>query len=375
MLLRIRQCRYIIVFVCLILLSTMIACSGNEDRDTMAAETETQHAGKWGYIDRAGNMVIEPQFDCAWNFSEGLAPVNVGRQLGYIDWRGNLVIEPQFAYWQVEPFPKDRQYGDHDIYFYDGYARILKDGKYGFIDSNGNVAIEPVFDQAMHFSDGLAPVLIDGKWGFIDTNGYLAIEAQFSGAEPFSDELALFWNEDGIGFIDTSGNVVIEPRFQEAGWFSEGRVVVTIREESGDLVWGYIDAEGDWAVGPEIFTGEHLMIHQRYFSEGLARFQNGYVDRDGNTVIEGGGYPFSEGFALAATPDEDGSLRYGFIDREGNWVIEPRFEFADNFSEGLALVKVDGKYGFIDESGEFVIEPVYSNALSFSEGLAPVKVR
>jgi len=227
----------------------------------------------------------------------------------------------------------------------------------------------------MHFSDGLAPVLIDGKWGFIDTNGNLAIGDQFSGVEPFSDGLALFWNEDGIGFIDTGGNIVIEPRFQEAGWFSEGRVVVTLREASGGLVWGYVDTEGDWVVGPEDFTGEHLLINQCYFSEGLARFQNRFVDREGRTVIERGGYPFSEGFALISLQGEDGSLRYGFIDREGNQVIEPRFEFADSFSEGLALVKVEGKYGFIDESGEFVIEPVYSNALSFSEGLAPVKVR
>jgi WG containing repeat len=353
----------------------MISCSGHQETNTKTDETETQYTGKWGYIDKAGNMVIEPQFDCAWNHSEGLAPVNIGRQLGYIDRKGNMVIEPKFAYWSREPFPKDKQHYDHDIYFYDGYARILKDGNYGFIDSDGNIAIEPVFDQAMHFSDGLAAVLIDGKWGFIDTTGRLAIEAQFSGVAPFSEGLALFWNEDGIGFIDTNGNIVIEPRFQEAGWFSEGRVVVTFQKESGDLVWGYVDAKGDWAVGPENFTGNHLLIHQCYFSEGFAVFQNGYVDRDGNTMIKGGGYPFSEGFALVATHNEDGSLSYGFIDKEGNWIIEPRFEFADSFSEGLALVKVEGKYGFVDESGHFVIEPVYSNALSFSDGLAPVKVR
>jgi hypothetical protein len=33
--------------------------------------------GKWGYIDKSGKLVIEPQFTDAWNFSEGLAPVKV----------------------------------------------------------------------------------------------------------------------------------------------------------------------------------------------------------------------------------------------------------------------------------------------------------
>jgi hypothetical protein len=372
---RIPTRRLIVVFVCLVSLFTIISCSGHEETNTEADETETQYGGKWGYIDRSGNMVIEPQFDCAWNFSEGLAPVNVGRQLGYIDRKGNMVIKPQFAYWHLEPFPKDRQYYDHTIYFYEGRACFKYEGKHGFIDMNGDIVIEPAFELATYFSDGLAPFYAGEKWGFIDTDGNIAIQPSFNGVGSFDEGMAPFWYEEGIGFIDTSGNIVIEPRFQEAGWFSEGRVVVTLREASGDLVWGYVDTNGDWVVGPEDFTGEHLMIHQCYFSEGLARFQNRYVDREGSTVIEGGGYPFSEGFALIAIQGEDGSLRYGFIDREGNQVIEPRFEFADDFSEGLALVKVEGKYGFIDASGEFVIEPVYSNALGFSEGLAPVMVR
>ena len=66
------------------------------------------------------------------------------------------------------------------------------------------------------------------------------------------------------------------------------------------------------------------------------------------------------------------SLKFSFL--LGNWVIEAKFEYADSFSEGLAVAKVEDKYGFIDKPGEFVIQPIYENALSFSEGFAPVKV-
>lgn len=74
---------------------------------------------------------------------------------------------------------------------------------------------------------------------------------------------------------------------------------------------------------------------------------------------------------------------YGFIDHIGNKAIEPQFIYAQNFTEGLALVVVDTiygecvdslaykntgektskepclfvKYGYIDKSGKFVIEP------------------
>jgi len=35
--------------------------------------------GVWGYIDTTGNWAIEPQFDYAGDFSEGLTAVEVSR--------------------------------------------------------------------------------------------------------------------------------------------------------------------------------------------------------------------------------------------------------------------------------------------------------
>ena len=51
--------------------------------------------GKWGYIDRTGKLVIAPQYDEAWEFSEGLAYVRVGKQRFIIDRAGKTVIELQ----------------------------------------------------------------------------------------------------------------------------------------------------------------------------------------------------------------------------------------------------------------------------------------
>ena len=54
--------------------------------------------GKWGYIDRTGNVIIAPQFQQASEFSEGVAAVNIDGKWGYIDQKGQIVIEPQFAF-------------------------------------------------------------------------------------------------------------------------------------------------------------------------------------------------------------------------------------------------------------------------------------
>jgi len=50
--------------------------------------------GKWGYVDKTCKVVIKPQFNAAWDFSEGMAAV-LGDKLGYIDKTGKYVCEPE----------------------------------------------------------------------------------------------------------------------------------------------------------------------------------------------------------------------------------------------------------------------------------------
>ena len=53
-------------------------------------------------------------------------------------------------------------------------------------------------------------------------------------------------------------------------------------------------------------------------------------------------------------------------------VIKPQFDYADDFSEGLARVDFSGKWGFIDHTRKFVIKPLFDHVLNFSGGLAKV---
>ena len=66
--------------------------------------------------------------------------------------------------------------------------------------------------------------------------------------------------------------------------------------------------------------------------------------------------------------------KWGYIDKSGKVVIEPQFDSADDFSEGLAKVKKDGKRGYIDKIGKVVIEPQFDEVWDFSEGLATVAI-
>jgi hypothetical protein len=74
----------------------------SEGLAVIAKEVPNTH-GRWGFIDESGVVVIEPRFNGAKPFSEGLAAVvisddenTIGR-VGYIDKTGQLVIQPQFS--------------------------------------------------------------------------------------------------------------------------------------------------------------------------------------------------------------------------------------------------------------------------------------
>ena len=47
-----------------------------------------------------------------------------------------------------------------------------------------------------------------------------------------------------------------------------------------------------------------------------------------------------------------------------------KYDFAGNFSEGLAVVEFDGKYGYIDKTGKEIIPPKYDYTQPFNNGVA-----
>jgi len=103
----------------------------------------------------------------------------------------------------------------------------------------------------------------------------------------------------------------------------------------------------------------------------------GYIDGKGNFIVPpiyDYANGFSEGLALVIKYDK-GILKSGYIDETGKEVIPCEYSEAKSFSEGLAAVKRGGfinKWGFIDKTGTEVIPLKYHYAGSFSEGLAVV---
>ncbi len=134
-----------------------------------------QTAGTWQFVDEEGD-VIDRQNDIANdpNFTLQLGSlvekdyqprqlqlIHSDDQYGFQTPDGDVVIEPQFQ---------------NAWYFSEGLARVMIDSLWGFIDRSGTVVIEPAFDLAWEFDNGLALVMVDGKYGYINRSGQFVWE-------------------------------------------------------------------------------------------------------------------------------------------------------------------------------------------------------
>lgn len=228
----------------------------------------------YGYIDRAGRVVIPPQYDETYGFSEGLGRVVVNGKWGFIDKAGRMVIKAQFtsAYWFSEGFASvglesgARVYIDHtgkvvsnpeyrytDAWFSEGLTPAAKGSRWGFVDKNWKMVIEPLFDfTAQCFSEGLVSVRVDGKYGYIDRAGKMIIPPRFDQPSgTFHDGLAWIQINGKTGYINRHGDVVIEPQFVMAGDFRDGLAAVTTDEQVKYLQiccnnWDYINTTGHY---------------------------------------------------------------------------------------------------------------------------------
>jgi WG containing repeat len=223
---------------------------------------------KVGYIDSSWQFRIQPIYDDALPFSEGLAAVEIGTKWGFIDSGGRLVIEPRFeaAYYFSEGVAVAQSAGRQVLIGRDG--KIVADGfdslnnvsegrvgasrgeHYGFIDLQGRIVVPLVFESANDgFHGGLTSVSKAGKWGYIDRNGEVKIPFRFDEAGPFYGVgLAPARIGKQTGFIDRSGNFRIPLSYSHSPGFINGDVAPFWTEdgsfgyvrESGGIIWGPI---------------------------------------------------------------------------------------------------------------------------------------
>lgn len=110
-----------------------------------------------------GKVIVEPKYEHAWIFSDGVAAVEEDGKIKFIDSTGKIVIDNGMKY----------DSGGEGYVFHGGYLAVYSDGnnKYGLMDTTGKMALPLEYDY-VEISNNLAHwrVSKDGQWAVYDKN-------------------------------------------------------------------------------------------------------------------------------------------------------------------------------------------------------------
>ena len=241
--------------------------------------------GKYGYKNKTGKTIIEPKYDKAFEFSEGLAGVRQSGKWGFIDITGREIVKPQYDY--VGSFHSGIAYVNTGGKV-DGYGNP-HGGKWGLVDKTGKEIIPPKYDEVYrYFSGGYTIVGLNGKYGVIDTTGRETVPLRYdmipNPEEPEPYPLREVRLNGKAGFVEmTTGKEIVPVKYDDVVSFSEDLAAVNTGGEPQNFSvlggkWGFVDT-----TGKEVIP---LVYDIPFLSESL-RFQNGkvQVSKDGRTFF------------------------------------------------------------------------------------------
>lgn len=288
---------------------------------------------------------------------------------------------------------------------------------WGFIDHSGKFVLKPKYRRVKQFTEGLAAADLHTRWGFIDRDGKFVIERAYEDAKPFSAGYAAVQMGGKWGAINKEGVLVLPCKYEDVGEAHECNpdaedhaVMLPYKEKQGEKVkWGFKDL-GPHPHGDIAAKFDDVM----FFNDGLCPVYDskwgkwGFINAKGEQSIQfkfdrvttfknqtaecemGDDFVMIDPIGTMAPKSRlestkafhDGLAiqqkkgKFAFINREGRRPFKLKFRYAENFSEGLAVVQPlqSVRRGYIDTRGEFVIPPIFDDARAFSEQLAAVKV-
>lgn len=322
---------------------------------------------KAGFQNVKGHVFIPAQFDDALCFSEGLAGVKLNDKWGFIDRYGNIIIQPTFN--DVSAFKGGNAkaeiivnesgklsrkyclidytgtqvtsaYDDID-FFHDERARIKIGDKYGYVSRNGEEIIPAKYEKAGWFSDGYAPVQHNDVWGVIDIGGNYVIQPIYEDILITDYQVVAAKNNDKWGYLDMNGKNLTKFMFDDVDDFEECDLAVVEKNER----CGLINTKGK------------LLIPIKYDELDLIEIKNESKWYEPTTIVRAGKNDM-----------------YGIVNLENKTIVPLKYDYLDFVeSEGLIRADYKGKSGYINAMGSVVIKFIYDSAEDFCNGIGLVK--
>lgn len=171
--------------------------------------------GLWGFMDEIGRIAIQPAYQSAMFFSEGLAAVKLQGMFGYVNVLGHMEIVQKFL----------------DAESFCGKTAIVFHGGYSIIDKHGDFLLKHKY-ELLYGIDPLGKTFAarrsnDQKLGIIDSEDCIVWPFVFDDIEG-SDECGWWKGSQGRRhvFRDAQGNEKRNFLFDEMSGFHENVAIV-----------------------------------------------------------------------------------------------------------------------------------------------------
>lgn len=357
--------------------------------------------GKYGIIDKDGNLLIEPKYNSIDipNPTKAIFIASEdGEKFKAID-NNEQEILTQFE--SVEAININNI--TSNIPYEKTVLKYKQNGLYGLIDFEGNKITENIYNSIVNidYKEGCLRVEQNGKYGIININGTQLINPEYDSimADGYYDEetkykeagfILRIKTDDGyrFGYADQKGKMILEPSYNEINRITE------ITSKDTYIITASNGKYGLMKNGKEVLKNEYteldfdknnnLLIVQKDTAQGVLDIDgNNIIPIDYDSIIIGGEYinaqkgeetiifdskgnnlntdiisynKVNEKYAIVI----DKNNNYNIVDNSGNKKLRESYIYIEYYNDNKFIVTKDGKTAIIDENGNTVIDKNYN---------------
>lgn len=179
--------------------------------------------GKSGVVDARGVFTfnLSKRFEKIYGFNEGFSRFLLKGKFGFMDRYGNVYISPQY--------PETGEISDSMV-------NIVIKGKWGYLDYKENLKVQPYYEQAFPFENGIAVVKENGKWNLINKDGKQLHKNDLDTIiKKESGRYQLVLNKK-FGLANNQGKEILAPKYEAVEEIGKNMIKV---KKNG--LWGVLD--------------------------------------------------------------------------------------------------------------------------------------
>ena len=324
--------------------------------------------GKYGLIDCNGKVVLEAEFDevkALQGVKNAILTKKSGK-VGLVDNTGKQLVPTQYT--KITSLGKDTnlyivkdensKYGIYNKLDED-YKEIKplnsnelfcvkEENEYLLINKDNEKMLDKAFDNIVQIKNHIVVYEKNKKYGAYDIDTEKEIKCEYDSILYTSDNHFIVKKDNAYGIIDIDGEVKEKINYASIVYYEDSGVYELEKKNNKE--------------GTNIILNDKL----QKIAEGVLEEANGSKSYIKLWTEEGYVYYNLEGeektvqeILLQNTlflKKENG--KYGYVDKDGNTVVDYIYDDAkEQNSFGYAAVKADGKWGAINSKGDVVSEP------------------